>query len=695
MSVRPQGARIRAHILMGLIALLVAVSFGVMAVHRGETINSLWLLAAALGSYALAYRFYALWIGRRIMGLDPRRATPALTHTDSTDYVPQNRWVLYGHHFAAIAGAGPLVGPVLAAQMGWLPGTLWIILGAVFAGCVQDFVILFASTRRGGRSLGEIAREEIGPVGGWFAMIGIYLISIILIAVLALVVVNALAQSPWGTFVIAMTIPIAILMGFYMRLFRPGRIGEATILGVILLIVALIFGRAVANSPLLAPIFTLTPQQLAIAMMIYGFVASVLPVWFLLVPRDYLSTVLKIGTMVLLAIGIVIVHPQLQMDGLTRFVDGTGPVAAGSIFPFLFITIACGAVSGWHAVVSSGTSPKMIRRENDIPWIGYGGMMTESFVAVMAMIAACLLTPGVYFAINAPPAAIGTTVQQAAQTISSWGFTVDVATLQQTANNIGEQSILSRTGGAPSLAVGMANLFKSFLGGDAVMAFWYHFAILFEAVFILTTVDAGTRVGRFLLQDIVGRGWKKFGQVTWYPGNVIASAVFVALWGYFLYAGVIDPNGGIHTLWPLFGIVNQMLAAMALCIGTTVFIKMGRRWLSLVTFVPMLFMYADTWTAALTKIFSSKIGFFAASTQLQQQLATGTLPATAANLETVFNNRVDGVLCAVFLVVMLVLLIDAVRIWLRAWRSSVPIVHEEPYRSVEEVESEVAAGRVS
>lgn len=690
----PKTHKVRNSVIIALIAVAVAFSFGLLAVKRGETINAIWLLVAALGSYALGYRFYALWIGRRIMGLDANRATPAVVNNDGRDFVPTNRYVLFGHHFAAIAGAGPLVGPTLAAQMGWLPGTLLIILGAVFAGAVQDFVVLFASTRRNGRSLGEIARNEIGPVGGWFALVGTLMMAMIVLAVLALVVTNALRGSPWGTFLIAMTIPIALLMGVYLRYLRPGRTFEATALGVVLLIAALIFGQNVAASPVLGPIFTLDGPTLAIFIMIYGFLASILPVWLLLVPRDYLSTFLKIGTMVLLAVGIIIVHPQLQMTGVTRFIDGTGPVFAGNLFPFLFITIACGALSGWHTVISSGTTPKLVSKETDIPMLGYAGMLTESFVAIMAMIAACILTPGLYFAINSPASAIGTTAQQAAQTISSWGFTIDAATIEQTARNVEEQTILSRTGGAPSLAVGMAHIFAQFLGGPAIMKFWYHFAILFEAVFILTTVDAGTRVGRFMFQGLIGRGWKKFGDVEWYPATVMASALTVAIWGYFLYAGVTNPFGGINTLWPLFGIANQMLGATALVIGTTVFIKMGKAKWSFVTLIPMLFMYVTTWTAALEKIFSPdpKLGFWSHANMLAKQLAAGHIPAPATTAaqaqQVIFNDRLDAILCGVFLVIMLGVLADAMRIWAKVVLQKKQLkLDEEPYRDRSEFEA--------
>src|SRR5437660_3383256 len=562
------------------------VSLGVVALHRGETLNAAWLVVAAVCIYFIAYRFYALFIAQKALGVNPARPTPAYVRNDGLDYVPTNRYVVYGHHFAAIAGAGPLVGPVLAAQMGYLPGTLWILAGVVFAGAIQDMTVLFVSTRRDGRSLGDIVRAEMGPVAGTIAGIGILLICVIVLAVLALVVVKALVGSPWGTFAVFCTIPIALFMGVYNQFIRPGHIGEMSLIGCVLLLAALIYGRTVSETPALAAYFDFKGETLALIIIGYGFVASVLPVWLLLAPRDYLSTFLKIGTITLLAVGIIIVRPDLQMPAVTKFIDGTGPVWSGSVFPFLFITIACGAVSGWHSLIASGTTPKMIENENQIAFIGYGGMLMESFVAIMAMIGASVIHPGVYFAMNSASGVIGTTAEQAAQVISSWGFAVTPAEITQMAKDVGETSILSRTGGAPTLAVGMASILASFLGGPTLMGIWYHFAILFEALFILTTVDAGTRVLRFMIQDLVGNAVPAFRETSSWTNNVIGSALSVAWWGYFLYVGVIDPLGGICTLWPLFGTANQMLAAIALTLCTVVLFKMKRERYAWVTIIP-------------------------------------------------------------------------------------------------------------
>ncbi|EPR28368.1 carbon starvation CstA family protein, partial [Geobacillus sp. WSUCF1] len=568
---------LKSILLWGLISVLGAAAFAILALSRGESVNAMWLIVAAVCTYAVAYRFYSRFIARKVFGLDDNRKTPAEVFNDGKDYVPTNKWVLFGHHFAAIAGAGPLVGPILAAQMGYLPGTLWIVIGVVLGGAVQDFVILFASMRRNGKSLGEMIKEEMGPVTGLIAALGILGIMIILLAVLALVVVKALVGSPWGMFTIAATIPIAILMGIYMRFIRPGRVAEASLGGFVLLILSIVAGQYVAEHPTLSAMFTLKGETIAILMIIYGFVASALPVWLLLAPRDYLSTFLKIGTIVGLALGIFVVMPDLQMPAVTKFIDGTGPVFAGNLFPFLFITIACGAVSGFHALVSSGTTPKMIELESHARPIGYGAMLMESFVAVMAMVAACVLTPGAYFAINSPAAVIGQDVAQAAKVVSSWGFTVTPDMLAQLAKDVGEQTVLSRTGGAPTLAIGMAHILSSVIGGKALMAFWYHFAILFEALFILTTIDAGTRVGRFMIQDIMGTFYKPLGKTDSLASNLIATTLCVLAWGYFLYQGVVDPLGGINTLWPLFGIANQMLAGIALLFATTVLFKMGKK----------------------------------------------------------------------------------------------------------------------
>src|ERR671911_681074 len=570
------------------VALVGALCWGVLAFGRGESVNAGWLLFAAIASYAIAYRFYARFIQRRVLETDDNRATPGERLDNGRDFEPTDRRVLYGHHFAAIAGAGPLVGPVLAAQMGYLPGTIWIIVGVIFAGAVQDMTILFFSMRRDGKSLGQMAREEIGPVGGAAALIAVLSIMVILLAVLALVVVNALAASPWGSFSLAMTIPIALLMGVYLRFLRPGRVLEVSLIGVGLLILAIIGGGWISESSPYAAAWTFTPNQLTFALIVYGFVASVLPVWVLLAPRDYLSTFMKIGTIALLAVGIAITLPPMQMPRFTEFAfNGQGPVFAGSLFPSVFIIIACGALSRFHSLVASGTTPKLIQKESQVRPIGYGAMLTESFVAVMAMIAAVTLDPGVYFAMNANPALLGDTVQSASQAVNGFGFSVSPETLQGTADAVGEESIIGRTGGAPTLAVGISAIFSGVIGGTALQAFWYHFAIMFEALFILTTVDAGTRVGRFMIQDLVGNVWRPFARTSWLPANIVASALIVAAWGYFLYAGVNDPQGGIYTLFPLFGIANQLLAAVALTVGTTILIKMGKLRYAWVTALPL------------------------------------------------------------------------------------------------------------
>jgi carbon starvation protein len=680
-----------SYLIWGIISIIGAAAFGLLALKRGETINSVWLLTAAVCTYAVAYRFYSRFIARKVFALDDNRKTPAHVHNDGKDFVPTNKWVLFGHHFAAIAGAGPLVGPILAAQMGFLPGTLWIIVGVVLGGAVQDFIILFGSMRRKGKSLGEMAREEIGPVGGLIAMLGILAIMIILIAVLGLVVVKALTGSPWGMFTIAMTLPIAILMGIYMRYIRPGKVLEASLLGFVLLLVSLYQGQAVAAHPFWGPLFTFDAPTIAWMMMIYGFVASVIPVWLLLAPRDYLSTFLKVGTIFALALGIVLVMPTLHMPGITRFIDGTGPVFTGNLFPFLFITIACGSISGFHALVSSGTTPKMIDRESQARFIGYGGMLTESFVAIMALIAACVLTPGTYFAINSPAAVIGTDVQSAAKAVTSLGFTVTPQELTSLANTIGEETVLSRTGGAPTLAIGMATIFSQVIGGQTMMAFWYHFAILFEAVFILTTVDAGTRIGRFILQDILGQIWTKLGKTEWYPANILASAVIVAAWGYFLYQGAIDPLGGINTLWPLFGISNQMLAVIALTVGTVILVKMGKAIYIWITVVPLTWLTVVTMSAGWSKLFSTdpKHGFLAAADKYQEAIDQGQVIGAAKSIaemkQIVLNNQIDAVLTGIFMLVIAIVLIDAGRVCYQVLiqKKAMPL-HETPYIPVEE-----------
>ncbi|MGG3560031.1 carbon starvation CstA family protein [Neobacillus rhizosphaerae] len=676
---------LKSIIIWGIVSALGASGFAVMALNNGESINAIWLVTAAICVYAVAYRFYSKFMARKVFELDDHRKTPAEINNDGKDYVPTNKWVLFGHHFAAIAGAGPLVGPILAAQMGYLPGTIWIVVGVVLAGAVQDFIILFGSMRRNGKSLGEMIKEEIGPITGLISMIGILGIMIILLAVLALVVVKALTGSPWGMFTIAATIPIAILMGFYMRYIRPGRIGEASLIGVVLLLLSIYGGQYVSQHVELAKMFTFSGETIAIMMIIYGFIASVLPVWMLLAPRDYLSTFLKIGTIVGLALGIIIVAPDLQMPSMTKFIDGTGPVFAGNLFPFLFITIACGSVSGFHALVSSGTTPKMIERESHAQPIGYGAMLTESFVAVMAMIAACVLTPGIYFAINSPPAVIGTDAVQAAQTVSSWGFTIIPDDLTKLANDVGEQTVLSRTGGAPTLAIGMAVIFSNVIGGKTLMAFWYHFAILFEALFILTTIDAGTRVGRFMIQDILGTAYKPFAKTEALIPNIIATTLCVFGWGYFLYQGVIDPLGGINTLWPLFGIANQMLAAIALLLGTTVLLKMGKKAYVWVTLVPTTWILIVTMAAGWQKLFheNPKIGFLAHSKVFKESLDAGKVLAPAANKEqmkqVLLNDYIDAALCGFFMVVVIAVLIASFRIWIKVLKNHKMDLHESPY----------------
>ena len=661
--------KIGAIILWSLVALLGAASFGRLALSRGETINAAWLLVAALCTYAVAYRFYSRIIASGIFAMDPARPTPAVRLNDGRDYTPTNRWIVFGHHFAAIAGPGPLVGPTLAAQFGFLPGALWIIIGVALGGAVQDLVILCASVRRDGKSLGQMAKEEIGPVAGYTALVAVLGIMIVLIAVLALVVVNALKDSPWGVVTIGLTIPTALLMGVYLRWVRPHRVLEASAMGLVLLVLAVYAGRWVAENPALAPAFTLTGRTLALLIMAYSFLASVLPVWLLLAPRDYLSAFVKIGVVIALALGIVITLPPLQMPALTQFTDGTGPVFAGKIFPFAFITIACGAISGFHSLIASGTTPKLLASEGDARMVGYGAMLMESLVAIMALIAACVLTPGVYFAINAPVAAIGSTAASAAAAVQNWGFTLEPAQMEILATQVGEGSLLSRTGGAPSLAVGMAHLFSNVLGGSTAMALWYHFAIMFEALFILTTVDAGTRVGRFMLQDLAKHIWAPIGRVSWYPAVVLSSGIFVTMWGYFLYQGVMDPLGGINSLWPLFGISNQLLAAVALCVGTTVIIKMGKARYAWVTLAPLAWLTTVTMTAGWQKIFSAdpRLGFLAHADMLRARLASGQLPPgvkSAADAgRMIVNDRVDAGVAAFFLLSVAVILAASAHEW--------------------------------
>ena len=657
-----------------LVAVLGAVAFGVLALARGEPINAAWLLVAGLASYVIGYRFYSRFIALQVFGLDDRRATPAERLSNGRDFVPTNKWVLYGHHFAAIAGAGPLVGPTLAAQFGFLPGTLWLIAGVVLGGAVQDFTILCCSIRRDGKSLGQMAKEEINPAAGTAAMISILAIMIILLAVLALVVVNALKASPWGLFTIACTIPIALFMGWWMRVVRPGRVLEASLIGVALLLVALIAGGWVAVHPTLGPMFTWNGTSLAWAIIAYGFAASVLPVWLLLAPRDYLSTFLKVGVVFVVSTAVFILLPPLRLPALTRFVDGTGPVFAGKVFPFAFITIACGAISGFHALIASGTTPKMVTRESHARMIGYGGMLMESFVGLMAVIAAATLEPGVYFAMNAPASALGGTGEAAIASIREWGFVLHPGQMEALARQMGEATLYSRTGGAPSLAVGIAHILSGVFSGPG-LALWYHFAIMFEALFILTTVDAGTRVGRFMLQELGGHVWKRFGEISWYPGNLLASALVTAGWGWFLYQGVVDPLGGINSLWPLFGIANQLLAAVALCVGTTVIIKMGKVRYAWVTLAPLAWLVVVTLTAGIQKVFAAepRLGFLS---HARTVLAQGG--PDAARLA--FNDRLDAALALFFMAVVVTVIVASVREWwLVLTKRKTPQLHEAPF----------------
>jgi carbon starvation protein len=662
--------KIRTIAVWSLVALVGAGCWAVIALVRDERISAVWLLLAALGSYAIAYRFYARFIAHKVLGVDERRATPAERLDNGIDYNPTDRRVLFGHHFAAIAGAGPLVGPVLAAQMGYLPGTIWIIVGVIFAGAVQDMVILFFSMRRDGKSLGQMARDEIGPVGGVAALIAVFSIMIILLAVLALVVVNALANSPWGTFSIAMTIPIALLMGFYMRVIRPGRVLDASAIGVGLLLLAIVLGGVVQDSSL-ADTFTLSPEAITFCLIGYGFLASVLPVWMLLAPRDYLSTFMKVGTILLLAVGILVTLPVIQNEATTKFASsGEGPVFAGALFPFVFITIACGALSGFHALIASGTTPKMIEKEPQVRMIGYGAMLVESFVAVMALIAASIIEPGLYYAMNTPAGVLGDSVQSASQAVNELGFQISPGELSAAAAAVDEETLVARTGGAPTLAIGMSEIFSG-ATGEGLKAFWYHFAIMFEALFILTTVDAGTRVGRFMLQDTLGNIWKPIGRVSWMPGVWATSAIVVGAWGYFLYTGVTNPLGGINQLFPLFGIANQLLAAVALTVGTTILIKSGRLKWAWVTGLPLAWDAAVTLTASYQKVFSDepKLGFFAQRDRFQEALDRGEVLAPAKSIDdmqaVVTNSTVDGVLAALFAVMIIVVILDASRVWLK------------------------------
>lgn len=671
-------------ILWSLVAIVGAISFGILAVSRGEHVNAVWLVLAAVCVYSIAYRFYSLFIATKVFELNPKRLTPAHRLNDGLDYVPTNKYVLFGHHFAAIAGAGPLVGPILAAQMGYLPGIIWLLVGVVIAGAVQDFLVLFISTRRDGRSLGEMAKQELGTFAGVIVMLGTLGVMIIILAVLALVVVKALAHSPWGVFSIAATIPIALFMGIYMRYLRPGKIAEVSIIGFVLMMAAIVFGGDVAKDPYWGQLFTLTGTQLTWALIIYGFIASVLPVWLLLAPRDYLSTFLKIGVIAGLAVGIIFAMPDLKMPAVTHFVDGTGPVFAGSLFPFLFITIACGAISGFHALVSSGTTPKLVDNEVNIRMIGYGGMLMESGVGIMAMICATVLDPGVYFAINAPAAVLGTTVDTAAEAVRNLGFIVTPEMLTVLAHEVGESSILSRTGGAPTFAIGMAHIISEIFNSRSMMAFWYHFAILFEALFILTAVDAGTRACRFMVQDTVGIVVPAVKQSSSFFGNLVGTFVAVAGWGFFVYQGVVDPLGGINSLWPLFGIGNQILASMALILGTVILFKMKKEKYVWVTIVPTIFLFITSMTAGWQKIFheNPKIGFLAQANRFSDAIARGEVLApakTVAEMQTiVMSNQINAALCGFFMIVAIVMVIASIGIVRRALQSSVPTVNEAP-----------------
>ena len=684
-----------------VLALLGAFSLGYIALNRGEQINALWIVVAAVCIYLIAYRYYGLFIAKKVLQVDSTRMTPAIRHNDGLDYVPTDKKVLFGHHFAAIAGAGPLVGPVLAAEMGYLPGMLWLLAGVVLAGAVQDFMVLFVSTRRDGRSLGELVKEEMGNTAGVLALIACFMIMVIILAVLAMIVVKALTHSPWGTYTVAFTIPLAIFMGIYTRYIRPGRIGEVSIIGLIFLVFAIISGGWVAESETWAPYFDYTGVQLTWMLVGYGFVAAVLPVWLLLAPRDYLSTFLKIGTIIGLAIGILILNPNLQMPSLTKYIDGTGPVWAGDLFPFLFITIACGAVSGFHALISSGTTPKMLANENQACFIGYGGMLMESFVAIMALVAACVIDPGVYFAMNSPmamlaPAGTQDVVASAAQVVSSWGFQITPEQLNTIAHEVGESSIISRAGGAPTLAVGMAYILHGALGGLMNVAFWYHFAILFEALFILTAVDAGTRAARFMLQDLLGVVSPSLKRTDSLPANLIATALCVLAWGYFLHQGVVDPLGGINTLWPLFGIANQMLAGMALMLCAVVLFKMKRQRYAWVALIPTAWLLICTMTAGWEKTFSedARVGFLAVANKFQAMIDSGNIPVqyTESQLtQLIFNNRLDAGLTIFFMIVVVLLALFSIRTALKALKSDQPTANEVPYEPMPANYEEIVA----
>ncbi|MDO9214154.1 MAG: carbon starvation CstA family protein [Methylococcales bacterium] len=666
-----------------MVAVLGAGAVSGIALNRGEPINALWFITAALCIYAIGYRFYAAWIAATVLMVDETRATPAERLENGSDFVPTNRWIVFGHHFAAIAGPGPLVGPTLAAQFGYLPGTLWILFGAVLGGCVQDMVTLFLSTRRDAKSLGQMARDELGALGGTAALIATFVIMIILIAVLGLVVVNAMKHSPWATFTVSATIPIAMIVGVYMRYIRVGQVLEASALGVILLLLAVAGGRVIDESATLRVLFDHEGLTLAWWVMAYGFAAAILPVWLLLAPRDYLSTYMKLGTITLLAVAIILLQPDVKMPAVTQFIDGTGPIFGGKLFPFVFITIACGAISGFHALIASGTTPKLLTNERDIRMIGYGGMLLESFVAIMAMIAATVLDPGVFFAINSSAGVVGKEAVDAVAKISSWGYPVTVEQMQVLAQQMGEATLFARTGGAPSLAVGMASIFGSAFG-ESMLALWYHFAIMFEAIFILTTLDAGTRVGRFMLQDILGNKWEAMGRTSWLPSVIVTSAVVVSAWGYFLYIGVIDPNGGVNILWPLFGIANQMLAAIALCVATGILVKSAKGKYAFITGAPLLWLIIITSTASWQKLTSDdvRIGFLAAANDLSAKLAAGLLPPDKAAVapKLIFNFQLDAVLTLFFVSLLWLIVFDMVRVCVRYLMGKpVPVLTEVPH----------------
>ena len=689
------------HIPWVILGIIGAFCLSVVALRRGEHVSALWIVVASVSVYLVAYRYYSLYIAQKVMKLDPTRSTPAVINNDGLNYVPTNRYVLFGHHFAAIAGAGPLVGPVLAAQMGYLPGTLWLLAGVVLAGAVQDFMVLFISSRRNGASLGEMIKQEMGPVPGSIALFGCFLIMIIILAVLALIVVKALAESPWGVFTVCSTVPIALFMGIYMRFLRPGRVGEVSVIGIVLLVASIWFGGVIAHDPYWGPALTFKDTTITFTLIGYAFISALLPVWLILAPRDYLATFLKIGVIVGLALGIVILNPDLKMPAVTQYIDGTGPLWKGALFPFLFITIACGAVSGFHALISSGTTPKMLANEGQACFIGYGGMLMESFVAIMALVSACIIDPGVYFAMNSPmavlaPAGTADVVASAAQVVSSWGFSITPDTLNQIASEVGEQSIISRAGGAPTLAVGMAYILHGALGGMMDVAFWYHFAILFEALFILTAVDAGTRAARFMLQDLLGVVSPGLKRTDSLPANLLATALCVLAWGYFLHQGVVDPLGGINTLWPLFGIANQMLAGMALMLCAVVLFKMKRQRYAWVALVPTAWLLICTLTAGWQKAFSpdAKVGFLAIANKFQAMIDSGNIPSqyTESQLaQLVFNNRLDAGLTIFFMVVVVVLALFSIKTALAALKEPKPTAKETPYEPMPENVEEIVA----